>query len=277
MKQNAARAAPRRHFSMFAIAARAPSAAPRVARSATPTASSRRASARASSSDADVYYFAYGSNINPKTFDGVRAMRPTSSTPCVLRDFDLVFNVPGVPYVEPSFASVVARDGGCCHGVAHGITREEWEYLVTTEGSYDVVDVDCEAYDGRELRCKTLTHRTLKNFGERAPSLRYATLLREGARFHGLDEAWIARLDALETYEPVDLDLGQRAALAFSVGPTLLAAVPAAGAAAAKRLSTGDGRGAVIDAFVETQDVVWGVQNTFFAPWMGPSGRNAKK
>jgi hypothetical protein len=263
---------------MFATAAPAPRAtpAPRAARSTTPP-SSARASARASSSGADVLYFCYGSNLNPSTFDGVRGMRPTSSTPCVLRGFELAFNVPGVPYVEPAFASAVAREGAECHGVAHGITRDEWEYLVTTEGSYDVVDVDCDAYDGRKLRCKTLTHRTLKNFGERAPSLRYATLLREGARFHGLDEAWIARLDALETYEPVELDLGQRAALALSVGPTLLAAVPAAGAAAAKRLSTGDGRGAVIDAFVETQDVVWGVQNAFFAPWMGSSGRNAKK
>ena len=93
----------------------------------------------------------------------------------------------------------------------------------------------------------------------------------------GLEEAWVGRWDALESYEPVELVVGQRAALAVSVGPTLLAAVPAAGAAAAKRLSTGDGRGAVIDAFVETQDVVWGVQNAFFAPWMGSSGRNAKK
>lgn len=39
-------------------------------------------------------------------------------------------------------------------------------------------------------------------------SLRYATFLREGARFYGLDEAWIVCLDVLEMYELVELDLG---------------------------------------------------------------------
>ena len=232
-----------------------------------------------------VYYFAYGSNINPKTFEGVRNMRPTVSIPCVLRGYALVFNVPGVPYVEPAFASVrkVQGEEGVgvatrTHGVAHRVSREEWEYLVTTEGSYDVVDVTCKTYAGDELACKTLTHRTLANFGEQLPSKRYVQLLRDGARHYALAPEWIETLDALESYDPVELDIAARAALALSIAPTLFAAAPAALGAAAKRLAaSGDGRAAVVDAFVETQDVAWGVHNAVFAPLFGSGGQNIRK
>jgi len=37
---------------------------------------------------------------------GVRGLRPSASYPCVLYNFRLVFNVPGLPYIEPAFASV---------------------------------------------------------------------------------------------------------------------------------------------------------------------------
>jgi hypothetical protein len=166
-----------------------------------------------------VNYFAYGSNINPSTFQGVRNMKPTASVPCVLRDYELVFNVPGVPYVEPAFASVRAAADVVTHGVSHAITLEEWEYLVTTEGSYDVVDVTCTSYTGEEIKCKTLTHRTLPNFGEQLPSLRYLTLLRDGARHYSLSDDWIKKLDEIEAYEPVEIDVIGRAAIAMSIGP----------------------------------------------------------
>ena len=245
----------------------------------------RRVVARAAVDDDTVLYFAYGSNMNVDTFQGMRAMKPTRSSAVVLRGYELVFNVPGLPYVEPAFASVrEARADASgrfeleCHGVAHEITSEEWEYLVRTEGSYDVLDVRCETYEGEALTCRTLSHRTLPNFGEQLASARYMTLLRDGARYHGLDADWIEYLDGIEAYEPVELDLMQRAALGASVGPTLLAAAPAAAAsAAASGLAAGDGRKALIDAFVETQDVLWGVNNTFFAPWMGGGGQNSRR
>lgn len=240
----------------------------------------RRTHPRASAVDDDasrVNYFAYGSNINPSTFQGVRNMKPTASVPCVLRDYELVFNVPGVPYVEPAFASVRAAADVVTHGVSHAITLEEWEYLVTTEGSYDVVDVTCTSYTGEEIKCKTLTHRTLPNFGEQLPSLRYLTLLRDGARHYSLSDDWIKKLDEIEAYEPVEIDVIGRAAIAMSIGPTLVGAIPTATSAAAKRLLEGDPRGAVIDSFVSTQDAVWAVHNSIFAPWLGSGGQNRRK
>lgn len=250
--------------------------------SSTPRA--RRVVARATDERGAVLYFAYGSNMNVKTFQGMRAMKPTRSIAVVLRGYELAFNVPGVPYVEPAFASVrearadaTARFERECHGVAHKITSDEWEYLVRTEGSYDVIDVECETYEGERLKCRTLSHRTLPNFGEQLASVRYMTLLREGARYHGIDADYCEYLDALEAYEPVKLDLMQCAALGVSVGPTLLAAAPAAASAATRGLAAGDGRKALIDAFVETQDVLWGVNNMFFAPWMGGGGQNSRR
>jgi len=51
-------------------------------------------------------YFAFGSNVNTKTFSGVRGIQPSAAYPAVLPGYRLVFNVPGLPYFEPAFASV---------------------------------------------------------------------------------------------------------------------------------------------------------------------------
>jgi len=183
----------------------------------------------------------------------------------VLPGYELVFSVPGLPYVEPAFAAVrPTREGAVerftkeTHGVMYTITSDEWEYLLSTEGSYDVVDVTCVAYDGREITGRTLTHVELSNFGTQLPSKRYLQLLRDGAQHWNLNEEWRAHLDGLEAYEPVELDIVGRAALALSVGPTLVASIAPAAAAAGKTLSSGgDTKQAVIAAFLETQNVVW--------------------
>lgn len=99
-------------------------------------------------SGVDVFYFCYGSNFNFSMFDGVCGMCLMLFMLCVLCGFEFVFNVFGVLYVELVFVSVVVCEGVECYGVAYGITRDEWEYLVIMEGLYDVVDVDCDVYDG---------------------------------------------------------------------------------------------------------------------------------
>ena len=212
-------------------------------------------------------------------------MKPTASAPCVLPGYELVFSVPGLPYVEPAFAAVrQARDGAVArfeketHGVMYTITPDEWEYLLRTEGSYDVIDVTCTTYDGREITGRTLTHVELSNFGTQLPSKRYIQLLRDGAKHWKLNDEWRQYLDGLEAYEPVELDLIGRAALALSVGPTLVASIAPAAAAAANTLSRrGTPKDAVIAAFLETQNVAWGIQNTFIAPWLGSGGQNSRK
>lgn len=263
---------------MFAAHLAPSNIAPRMARSRA------RTRAAVEPSPDSVNYFAFGSNVNPSTFRGRRNMNPTSSSPCVLSGYELVFSVPGLPYFEPAFAAVRPSRGDATkfanetHGVMYAIRREEWDYLLQTEGSYDVIDVTCTTYDGREVSGRTLTHVELANFGTQLPSKRYLELIREGAKHWDLDPSWRAHLDGLEAYEPLELDALGRAALALSIGPTLVASIAPAAVAAASKLSSGGApRDAVIAAFLETQNVAWGIQNTFIAPFIGSGGKNDRR
>lgn len=124
--------------------------------------------------EATVWYFAFGSNINKKVFQGRRMISPAESVPAVLPGWRLEFSQPGLPYAEPAFAAVERRqegsdDGGACpldvHGVAHRITPSQWAYVLETEGgsggkedhAYQVVEATAEAYDGRALGVVTLS------------------------------------------------------------------------------------------------------------------------
>jgi hypothetical protein len=129
-------------------------------------------------------YFAYGSNVNTKTMTGVRGINPSAAYPTVLPNYKLSFNVPGLPYVEPGFASVKRVDGVSgstdrdtdtdtaaadaddddlskygreVHGVAYVVTDEEWRYILRTETSYleeEVILARCS--DGAAVAATTL-------------------------------------------------------------------------------------------------------------------------
>ncbi|KAL9949325.1 hypothetical protein D7B24_001480 [Verticillium nonalfalfae] len=56
-----------------------------------------------------VLYLAYGSNLCAETFLGVRGIRPISQINVSAPTLDLVFDLPGVPYLEPCFANSALR------------------------------------------------------------------------------------------------------------------------------------------------------------------------
>ncbi|KAL4434298.1 hypothetical protein ABPG75_000739 [Micractinium tetrahymenae] len=128
----------------------------------------------ASGEAANVWYFAYGSNMNKKVFSGRRMIQPAESLPAVLQGWQLTFSQLGLPYAEPGFAAVepqpeaLAADaangssssgGGHgssgngsesngasraqhaqrrrpdVHGVLHRITPSQWCYVLETEGA----------------------------------------------------------------------------------------------------------------------------------------------
>ena len=106
-------------------------------------------------------YFAYGSNVNTKTMNGTRGITPSAAYPAVLPGYELVFNVPGLPFVEPAFASVrrvvgktddapskgrFARFATETHGVAYVVTDEQWRTILRTETSYVREDVTLERF-----------------------------------------------------------------------------------------------------------------------------------
>ncbi|KAB5522026.1 hypothetical protein GE09DRAFT_499490 [Coniochaeta sp. 2T2.1] len=56
-----------------------------------------------------ILYLAYGSNLCAKTFLGTRGIRPLSQINVSAPSLRLVFDLPGLPYVEPCFANTAIR------------------------------------------------------------------------------------------------------------------------------------------------------------------------
>ena len=72
-----------------------------------------------------VSYFAYGSNMHPAIFEGVRAIVPVTAQPAVVRDHRLAFNLLGGA-AEPSFAGIEPAPGAVCHGVLYELTAADF-------------------------------------------------------------------------------------------------------------------------------------------------------
>ena len=82
-------------------------------------------------------------------------------------------------------------------GVLYRLTRHQLVQLDATEGArYRHVRATGEDIDGRPL--KAVTYTAKGNAKDGNPSLRYITLLRSGARAHGLPAHWIRYLDGVE-------------------------------------------------------------------------------
>jgi gamma-glutamylcyclotransferase len=84
--------------------------------------------------------------------------------------------------------------------VLYRITRRDLLRLDSTEGvpgrGYRHIQIESEDADGRLVRAVTYMARGKEIDGQ--PSLRYITLIREGARAHGLPETYLQYLEAVE-------------------------------------------------------------------------------
>jgi len=215
-----------------------------------------------------VNYFAYGSNVGSKTFSSRRNMRPIRVQNGKIRDYRLTFNVAGLPYFEPAFASVTRNEGEETHGVCYSITKEEFRYLLQTEGSYDVVDVDVIAYDGVVVKAKTLTHRDVATRKDLQPSKRYRDLIVEGAKERGLEKVWIEKLEKMPYFDPEKRPLN-----AFEMS-VLAAALPVVFARAAPEIwnivfsdseqseNTISNERKLIESFLATQKALYDVHDS---------------
>jgi cation transport regulator ChaC len=143
---------------------------------------------------AGVWNFAFGSNLHPAKRQARARLRPLEAVPGRARDYRLAFNIRGIPWIEPSMASIEPAPGEEVHGLLLRLTHEQWEHLDHSEGAgraYMHEELEVEAYDGRRIRAFAFRVRP-----ERAaphdvpPSLRYLTLIRDGAAASGLDPNW---------------------------------------------------------------------------------------
>ncbi len=132
--------------------------------------------------------------MNSHVFQGRRAMRPTKIERAVLKDYRLVFNQPGIPWLEPSFANIEEAEGEYIEGVLYEITGTEMIRLDISEGNgaYDIVTPKVEGEVSGPVIAHTFLTRNVS--AGLHPSQRYMNLLIGGAQEHGLSPEWVQML-----------------------------------------------------------------------------------
>lgn len=158
------------------------------------------------SSVVTVRYFAIGSNLAASVREGRRGLRPLSSSPGLVKNARLAFNIPGFSPAEPAFASLTpsARAADECHGAIFELTISDWAKLCASEGvpaAYRVLQVNVQSYadDVDAVPAYTLTPGLVRSPVDLPPSERYLDLIRDGAREMGLKEAWQESLASIAT------------------------------------------------------------------------------
>jgi cation transport regulator ChaC len=144
-----------------------------------------------------VWYFAYGANMHDSAFRDRRGMRPLEWRAGRVRGYQLRFNLEGRPKGKAAPANLCVDPQAEVWGVLYRITRRDLMHLDATEGvpgrRYRHLWVEAEDIEGRSLQA--VTYVADGNEIDGNPSLRYITLLRDGARVHGLPEHWVRYLD----------------------------------------------------------------------------------
>ena len=147
----------------------------------------------------EVWYFAYGANMHDSVFRGWRGMRPLDWRPGRVRGFRLRFNLEGRPKGKAAPANIRPDPNAEVWGVMYRITRRDLLRLNSTEGVpgrfYRPACLVAEDIDGNQL--PVVAYSAVGKPTDGTPTLRYMTLLREGARAHGLPAHWLHYLDGV--------------------------------------------------------------------------------
>jgi cation transport regulator ChaC len=147
-----------------------------------------------------VWYFAYGANMHDATFRVRRGIEPLEYCRGCLEGYRLRFNIDGWPKGKAAPANLSRDPVAAVWGVLYRISRRDLMRLDRTEGvpgrgyRHERVQVVTDA--GRVLEAVTYIAQGKPEDGK--PSLRYLTLLRDGARAHGLPAQYISFLDSVE-------------------------------------------------------------------------------
>ena len=138
-------------------------------------------------------YFAFGANMSRAILVDRRRITPERSEPARLDGYRLVFTEPGIPLVEPAFASIEPAPGDHVHGVLHHLPDGAADSIDRFEGrTYDRIEVVVDTVESG--RVGAWAYRSRRTVRCRRPSRRYLQLLIAGACEHGLPEEHIARL-----------------------------------------------------------------------------------
>jgi cation transport regulator ChaC len=148
----------------------------------------------------EIWYFAYGANMHDSAFRQWRGMCPREWRPGRVRGYRLRFNLKGPPRGKATYANLCADPAAEVWGVLYKITRRDLVRLDATEGvpwwRYRPLWLDAEDISGIALQAATYIAQGDED--DRNPPFRYLTLLREGARAHGLPEHYIRFLEQIK-------------------------------------------------------------------------------
>ena len=144
------------------------------------------------------YYFAYGSNMSKEIFIGRRGLNPEFTAPAKISGWQLAMEHPGLPVVEPVYATIKKQKHAEVHGVLYRISDGDFERLRRSEGSaYRQVLVDNIECEGDRIQGYTFV--STRSCAGRKPSRRYLEKLIRGAKENNLPEGYIADLGSIQT------------------------------------------------------------------------------
>jgi cation transport regulator ChaC len=150
-----------------------------------------------------VWYLAYGANMHDSAFRERRGMRPLEWRPGRIKGYRLRFNLEGRPIGKAAPANICPDSANEVWGVLYRITRRDLLRLDSTEGvpgrRYRQIWLDGEDIEGHPATVVTYIAEGKETDGN--PSLRYITLLRDGARAHGLPDQWVRLLETVKHAE----------------------------------------------------------------------------
>lgn len=146
-----------------------------------------------------VWYFAYGSNMHDSAFRERRRIRAVEWRAGRIIGYRLRVNLEGRPKGKAAPANICPDPSAEVWGVMYRITRRDLLRLDSTEGvpgrGYRPACLVAEDIDGNQV--PVVAYCAAGKPSDGIPSLRYITLLREGARAHGLPADWLRYLDSV--------------------------------------------------------------------------------
>ena len=141
-----------------------------------------------------LFYFGYGSNMSTQYLIKRRKIIPLESQAALLKDYELIMNMGGPNFLEPSFANIRSSKGSTVEGVIHKINELDLQKIINTEGEdYQLVKLSVFR-EGKRKTAYTLIYIT-EETEDIPPSKRYLKILISAAKENNLSTAYIKNLE----------------------------------------------------------------------------------